>query len=134
VDWNQSSDWEIRFTAFKNKSVFAMLQPFLARDRGRGCRSRLRDQRRRIDRRHVDLANSRSAQVLDASVCESSPRGSALFSGFSAMGIAGWVTLTGSDPAMLSSRPCSSFCSFGLRFRLIFEGTWESAPRFFVAG
>ena len=56
----------------------------------------------------------RQAGVLKSSthqVGESSSRGSALFSGFSAMGIAGWVTLTGSDPAMLSCKPCSSFCS-----------------------
>jgi hypothetical protein len=57
-------------------------------------------------------------------------------SGLSAIGLAGCVTLTGSDPAMLSSSPCSSFASFRLlgRFRLFLEGTWGSAPRFFVAG
>jgi hypothetical protein len=57
-------------------------------------------------------------------------------SGFSAIGLGGCVTLTGSDPAMLSSSPCSSFASFGMldRFRLDLEGTWGSAPRFFVAG
>ena len=74
--------------------------------------------------------------IRDPPDYELSPRGSALSSGFSAFGIAGWVTLTGSDPAMLSSRPCSSFSSFGLleRFRLILGRDVESAPRFFVAG
>jgi len=59
-----------------------------------------------------------------------------VFLGFSGIGVAGCVMLIGSDPAMLSSKPCSSFCSFEVleRFRLLLEGTWGSAPRFFVAG
>lgn len=59
-----------------------------------------------------------------------------VFFGFSAMGVVGWVMLIGSDPAMLSSKPCSSFCSFEVleRLRLLLEGTCGSAPRFFVAG
>src|SRR5580704_11183066 len=44
--------------------------------------------------------------------------------------------LTGSEPAMLSSRPCSSFLSTGsfgiLSLRL--RGTCASAPRFFTDG
>jgi hypothetical protein len=44
--------------------------------------------------------------------------------------------LTGSEPAMLSSRPCSSFRSkeFDGLSRLDLSGTCGSAPRFLVAG
>jgi hypothetical protein len=57
------------------------------------------------------------------------PRSHLVFFG---IGLAGCVTLTGSDPAMLSSSPCSSFASLELldRLRLVPEGTWGSAPRF----
>jgi hypothetical protein len=54
----------------------------------------------------------------------------------SALVEAGWVILTGSEPAILSSRPCSSFLSKGSKdvSRFDLGGTWGSAPRFFVAG
>jgi hypothetical protein len=47
----------------------------------------------------------------------------------------GWVMLTGSDPAILSSRPWSSFRSsvFSGTSDLLFAGTSGSAPRLFGA-
>jgi hypothetical protein len=44
------------------------------------------------------------------------------------------VMLTGSEPAMLSSSPCSSFFSTGSFGDLSFDlcGTWPSAPRFLL--
>jgi hypothetical protein len=44
--------------------------------------------------------------------------------------------LGGSDPTILSSRPCSSFLSssFGGRWPRDLPGTWASAPRFLAAG
>ena len=51
-------------------------------------------------------------------------------------GTEGWLTLTGSDRAILSSRPCSSFCSERSlpRFLLSLSGTFGSAPRLLTAG